>query len=71
MTLLIVIMQSVSAKNSKNYPQGKRYGKNALILIIVDIIFTMFLALLISGLTVGFICTDSGSYYHYRYGREL
>ena len=35
---------------SKNYPQAKLHGRNALILTILNIIFTMFLSLLIIGL---------------------
>ena len=66
-------IQSMSAKNSKNYPQAKRHGRNALILTILNIIFTMFLCLLIIGLITGFHCVDYNSYYYnyYYYPRKL
>ena len=48
-----------------NYPQAKLYGKYALILIIFDIIITMFLALLMIGLIVGSICADINNFYNY------
>ena len=58
-------------KNSKNYPQAKRYAKNTLILTIVNIIFSMLLALLTTDFTVGFQCADPGSSYPRAHGREL
>ena len=48
----------MNAKSSKNYPQAKRHGRNALILTILNIIFTMFLSLLIIGLITGYSCAD-------------
>ena len=59
-------MQSINSKNSKNYPQAKQYGRNALILTVINIIFTLCLILLIIGLTVGFICAYiyPGDYYY-------
>lgn len=69
-----MFIQSISAKGSKNYPQAKQYGRNALILTIVNIIFTMILTLLIIGLTVGYSCADGSAYNYYtllRYSREF
>ena len=57
----------MNAKSSKNYPQAKRYGRSALILTILNIIFTMFLSLLIIGLIAGYGCADyrpSSRYYY-------
>ena len=59
----------MNAKSSKNYPQAKRYGRSALILTILNIIFTMFLTLLIIGLITGYGCADynpSSSSFYYR-----
>jgi hypothetical protein len=61
-------MQSINAKNSKNYPQAKQHGRNALILTVINIIFTLCLSLLIIGLTVGLTCANpANSYYSYSY----
>ena len=65
-------MQSMSARNSKNYPQAKQHSRNALILTILNIIFTMFLSLLIIGLVTGFRCAHYDYYYsYYYYSRKL
>lgn len=60
-------MQSMNAKSSKDYPGAKRHGRNALILTIINIFFTLLLALLITGLTVGFECAQLRYYSYYSY----
>ena len=62
---MYIILQSMNAKNSKNYPQARQYGRNALILTVLNVIFTLCVALLIISLTVGFICANTGYYYSY------
>jgi uncharacterized membrane protein YhdT len=56
------------AKNTyfKDYPQAKKYARNALILTVLNIIFTLCMALIIIGLTVGFQCVSAS----YRYNGE-
>ena len=64
----------MSAKNSKNYPQAKRHGRSALILTILNIIFTTILSLLIIGLVAGYGCAEpfrSYGYTSYYYRRNL
>lgn len=55
------------AKNTyfKDYPQAKKYARNALILTVLNIIFTLCMALIIIGLTVGFQCVSIGYYGEY------
>ena len=62
-------IQSVRAKNtySKDYPQAKKYAWNALILTVLNVIYTLCVALVIIGLTVGLRCT---SYYSSEYTSE-
>ena len=62
-------MQSMSAKNSKNYPRAKEHGRNALILTVLNIIVTMFLSMLIIGLVAGYGCAYNNNSYSSR--REL
>ena len=64
-------IQSMSAKSSKNYPQAKRYGRNALILTILNIIFTMILSLLIIGLVTGYSCAQYTRSYSYSYYSDI
>ena len=64
------MMQSMSAKGSKNYPRAKQHGRNALILTIIDIMFTLLIAVLATGLTIGFECAYIPSYY-YTYGYSI
>ena len=64
----------MSAKNSKNYPQAKQHGRSALILTILNIIFTTILSLLIIGLVTGYGCAEplrDYSYSSYYYRRKL
>ena len=63
-----VILQSISARNNKNYPQAKQYGRNALILTVINIIFTMFLVMLTVGLSIGFACANPVNYGYYYSG---
>ena len=58
----LVHLQSIDSRNDKKYPQAKKYGRNALILTVFNIIFSLCLALWIVGLTVGFACTNPGDY---------
>ena len=62
----LTILQSITARNSKNYPQARKHGRNALILIVLNIIFTLSLVMLFIGLSVGFNCAnpESGSRYY-------
>ena len=65
-------MQSVSAKNSKNYPQAKQHGRNALILTIVNIIVTALLAIMSIAIFFGVFCADyRDDYSPYDYKRYL
>lgn len=57
--------QSLNAKSNKDYPQAKNYGKYSLTMTVLNIFFTLGMALLITGLVVG--CTRS-YYYYYGYG---
>ena len=58
----------MNARNNKDYPQAKQYGRSALILTLINIIFTMFLVLLTVGLSVGFACANPSNYaYYYSY----
>ena len=59
------ILQSQTSINSKNYPRAKQYGSYALILTVINIIFTMILGLLTTGLIVGYVCADPNSYSRY------
>ena len=62
------ILQSMNARNNKDYPQAKQYGRGALILTLINIIFTMFLVILTVGLSVGFACANPSNYaYYYSY----
>lgn len=56
--------QSVRAKHRyfKDYPQAKIYARNALILTVLNIIFTLCMALLILGLIVGFRCASQDGF---------
>ena len=65
--ILYACIQSISAKSSKNYPQAKRHGRNALILTIVNIIFAMVLSLLIIGLVTGSCAEYIPSYSYVSY----
>ena len=53
----------MNAKKSKDYPQARKYGRNALILTIFNLTFTLCMALLMIGLIVGTQCAQA-----YRYG---
>ena len=66
-------MQSVSAKNSKNYPQAKQHGRNALILTIINIIVTALLSIMIIAIILGVYCADYRDNYYspYDYKRYL
>ena len=55
--------QSKRARNDRQYSRAKTYGKYSLTMTIVNIIFTLCISLLITGLVVG--C----SYNYFRYGR--
>ena len=69
---LLAILQSMNAKNNKDYPQAKQYGRGALILTLINIIFTMFLVILTVGLSVGFACANPSNYaYSYYYGKYI
>lgn len=70
-TVIQYATQSVRAKNTyfKDYPRAKKYARNALILTVLNIIFTLCMVLLILGLTVGFQCASQygfSSEYDYR-----
>ena len=61
--LAFFVLQSINARNSsKDYPQAKQYGRNALILTVLNITFSLCLALLIIGLTVGLVCINPADY---------
>ena len=66
----IFLMQSMNAKGSKNYPNAKQYGRNALILTIINIMFTLLIAALVTGLAVGFECADP-PFYSYSYSKFI
>ena len=59
----IFMMQSMNAKGSKNYPNAKQYGRNALILTIFNIFFTLMIALVFTAFFLGFVCAHPSSYY--------
>ena len=52
-TKIFITMQSTYEKSSKNYPQAKKYGRNALILTVLNVVFTLSVSLLITGLSLG------------------
>lgn len=45
--------QSLNAKGNKDYPQAKNYGKYSLTMTVLNIFFTLCMALLITGLITG------------------
>ena len=66
-SLQFLYIQSISSKGAKNYPNAKSYGKYSLLLIICNIIFTLCMALLITGLVVGCYGRSYYSNYYYSY----
>ena len=60
--------QSTNAKYNKDYPKAKDYGKYSLLLTTTNIVFTLLVAMLIVGLTVGLVGRCS---YYYPYSGRL
>ena len=65
------MMQSMSSKGSKNYPNAKRHGRNALILTITNIFFTMMIALLTTAFVMGFVCVRDVGLNTYSYDSKF
>ena len=53
MTHILHVSQSMNAKHNKDYPKAKNCGKYSLLLTTINIVFTLLVAMLIVGLTVG------------------
>ena len=56
-------IQSINTRNDKNYRQALQYGRTAFILTVINIIFTLFLALLVTAMIVGAACVNPYAYY--------
>ena len=55
-------MQSLRAKRSKNYPAARMHGRNALILIVLNIIFTLCVGVAVIAWITEYACISSNFY---------
>ena len=53
-------MQSMNANNKKNYPKAKKFASLAVLMVVINILFTLCVGLIVIITVLWHVCADPG-----------